>query len=173
MFAGIPELGKRGMTAFVVEKGTPGFTKGKKYDKLGMRAGTNGELIFKDCRIPAANRLGEEGQGMKICLATLDRGRIGIAAQAIGITQAVLEQSTEYSKQRVQFGIPISQNQAIAWMMADMATQLQAARLLTHEAAYLVDEGVPFSKQAAMAKVFASELAMKATTQGIQISGCY
>ena len=173
IFATIPELGKRGMTAFVVEKGTPGFTKGKKYDKLGMRAGTNAELVFEDCRIPAANRLSEEGQGMRICLATLDYGRIGMAIQAIGLTQAVLDKAIDYSKQRVQFGVPISQNQAIAWMLADIATQLEAARLLTYEAACLADQSAPFTKQAAMAKVSASELAMKAATQGIQIFGGY
>lgn len=173
VFANIPALEKRGMTAFIVEKDTPGFSKGKKFDKLGMRAATNADLIFEDCRIPAANRLGEEGKGMKICLATLDRGRIGITAQAIGITQAVLDKAVDYSKQRVQFGIPISQNQAIAWMLADIATQLEAARLLAYETAQLADAGAPFTKQAAMAKLFASELAMKAATQGIQIFGGY
>ena len=173
VFANIPELGKRGMTAFVVEDGTPGFTKGKKYDKLGMRAATNADFIFEDCRVPAENRLGDEGQGMKICLAILDHGRIGIAAQTLGITRAVLERSIEYSKQRIQFGAPISQNQAISWMLADMAAQLEAARLLTHKAAFLADQGEPFTVYAAMAKLTASELCMKATTQGIQIFGGY
>jgi len=173
VFANVPALGKKWMTAFIVEKGTPGFTTGKKYNKLGMRAATNAELFFEDCRIPVANRLGEEGQGMKLCLATLDRGRIGIAAQAIGITQAVLEKAVEYSKQRVQFGVPISQNQAIAWMLADMSAQLEAARLLNHKAACLADAGITFTKEAAMAKLLASELAMKAATDGIQIFGGY
>ncbi|MFH1383290.1 MAG: acyl-CoA dehydrogenase family protein [Chloroflexota bacterium] len=173
VFANIPALGKRGMTAFIVEKGTPGFSQGKKYDKLGMRAATNAELAFEDCRIPASNRIGEEGQGMKMCLATLDRGRIGIAAQALGITQAVLEKSVEYSKQRVQFGVPINHNQAIQWMLADMATQLEAARLLTYKAAFLADRGEPFSACAAMAKLTATELCMQAATQGIQILGGY
>jgi len=173
VFTNVPQLEKRGMTAFIVEKDTPGFSKGKKFDKLGMRAATNAELIFEDCRIPAANRLGEEGQGMRICLATLDYGRLGIAAQAIGITQAVLDKTVDYSKQRVQFGTPIGQSQAIAWMLADMATQLEAARLLAYETALLVDAGAPFTKQAAMAKVYASELAMRAATQGIQIFGGY
>ena len=173
VFANVPELGKRGMTAFIVEDGTPGFTKGKKYNKVGMRAATNCDFIFEDCRVPAENRLGEEGQGMKICLATLDRGRIGIAAQAVGITRAVLEKSIEYSKQRVQFGAPISQNQAISWMLADMATQLEMARLLTYKAAFLADQGEPFSVYAAMAKLTASELCMKASIQGIQIFGGY
>ena len=173
VFANVPELGTRGMTAFVVEAGTPGFSKGKKYDKLGMRAATNADFIFKDCRVPVENRLGEEGQGMKICLSILDYGRIGIAAQTLGITRAVLENAIEYSKQRVQFRAPISQNQAIAWMLADMATQLEAARLLTHKAAVLADRGEPFSVNVAMAKLTASELCMKAATQGIQILGGY
>ena len=173
VFANVPELGKRGMTAFIVEEGMPGFARGKKYDKLGMRAGTSAELAFQDCRVPVENRLGEEGQGMRICLATLDRGRIGIAAQAIGITRAVLEKSIEYSKQRIQFGNPICQNQAISWILADMATQLEAARLLVHKAAFLSDKGEPYSAYAAMAKLTASELCMKAAVQGIQIYGGY
>ena len=173
VFASVPELGKRGMTAFILEDGMPGFTKGKKYKKVGMRAGTNAELIFKDCRVPVENRLGEEGEGMKICLATLDRGRIGIAVQAVGIAQAVLDKSIEYSKQRVQFGAPISQNQGIGWMLADMATQLEAARLLTYKAAFLADLREPFSIYAAMAKLAASELCMQASIQGIQIHGGY
>ncbi len=173
VFANIPELGNRGMTAFIVEDGMPGFSKGKKYDKLGMRAATNADFILEDCRVPVENRLGEEGQGMRICLGILDRGRIGIAAQTVGITRAVLEKSTAYSKQRIQFGVPISQNQAISWMLADMATQLEAARLLTHKAAFLADQGEPFAVYAAMAKLLASELCMQATTQGIQIYGGY
>jgi len=173
VFANIPELGARGMTAFIVEDGTPGFSKGKKYDKLGMRAATNADFIFEDCRVPAANRLGEEGQGMRICLGILDHGRIGIAAQTLGITRAVLEKAIAYSRQRVQFGAPISQNQAISWMLADMATQLEAARLLTYKAAFLADRGEPFSVYAAMAKLSASELCMRASTQGIQIYGGY
>ncbi|MFC1966642.1 acyl-CoA dehydrogenase family protein [Chloroflexota bacterium] len=173
VFANIPELGKRGMTAFIVEDGMPGFTKGKKYDKLGMRAATNADFVFDDCRVPAGNRLGEEGQGMRICLSILDHGRIGIAAQTIGITRAVLDKSIEYSKQRIQFGVPISQNQAISWMLADMATQVEAARLLTHKAAFLADRGEPFTVYAAMAKLIASELCMSASTQGIQIHGGY
>jgi len=173
VFASIPELAPRGMTAFVVEMGMPGFTKGKKFKKLGMRTATTAELFFEDCRVPAANRVGEEGKGMRIALSTLDRGRIGIAAQAVGIAQAVLEKCTQYSKERIQFGAPISQNQAIAWKLADMATEIEAARFLYYKAAYLADKGEPFSKNAAMAKVFAAELAMKAATWGIQIFGGY
>ena len=173
VFASIPELAPRGMTAFVVEKGMPGFTKGKKFKKLGMRAATTAELFFEDCRVPATNRVGEEGKGVRIALSTLDRGRIGIAAQAVGIAQTVLEKSTQYSKERIQFGAPISKNQAIAWKLADMATEIEAARFLYYKAAYLADKGEPFSTNAAMAKVYASELAMKAATWGIQIFGGY
>jgi len=173
IFANVPELGKRGMTAFIVEMGTPGFTKGKRYDKLGMRAATNAELVFTDCRIPVANRLGEEGQGMRICLEILDHGRIGIAAQALGITRAVLDKAADYAKQRVQFGTPISQNQGIAWRLADIVTELEAARLLTYQAATLADRGARFTKEAAMAKLYATELAMRASTVGIQVFGGY
>jgi alkylation response protein AidB-like acyl-CoA dehydrogenase len=171
IFAAIPALGKRGMTAFIIEDGMKGFRKGKKYDKVGMRAATQCELIFEDCRVPTENRLGEEGQGMKVCLQTLDRGRLGIAAQALGIARAVLEESTAYARQRVQFGAPIGQHQAIAWKLAEMATDLEAARLLTYQAAYLCDRGLPFTTQAAMAKMAASELCMRAAVDGIQIFG--
>ncbi len=171
VFANIPALDKKGMTAFIVEEGTPGFKKGKKYDKLGMRAATQCRLIFKNCRVPVANRLGAEGEGMKICLSTLDRGRIGIAAQALGITRAVLEEASLYASQRVQFNGPIGQNQAIAWKLAEIATDLDAARLLTYQAAYLCDAGLPFTTQAAMAKLFATELCMRAAVDGIQIYG--
>ena len=173
VFAGIPELAPRGMTAFIVEEGMPGFAKGKKFRKLGMHAATNAELFFDNCRVPEVNRLGEEGKGMRIALSTLDSGRIGIAAQAVGIAQAVLEKCTEYSKIRVQFGAPIFKNQAISWKLADMATEIEAARFLVYNAASLADNGKPFSKNAAMAKLFASELAMKAATWGIQIFGGY
>lgn len=173
VFASIPELGKRGMTAFIVEDGITGFSKGKKYNKLGMHAATNCDFIFENCRVLTENRLGEEGQGMKIALATLDRGRLGIAAQSIGIAQAVLDRVVEYSKQRVQFGAPISENEAISWMLADMSTYLEAARLLAFKAASLADQGEPFNVYASMAKLFASELCMDASTKGIQIFGGY
>ena len=173
VFAAIPELAPRGMTAFIVEEGMPGFSRGKKFNKLGMHAATNAELFFEDCRVPAANRLGEEGKGMRIALSILDHGRIGIAAQAVGIAQAVLDKSVEYSKTRIQFGAPISKNQAISWKLADMATEIEAARFLYYKAAYLADRGERFSKNAAMAKLYASELAMKASTWGIQIFGGY
>jgi len=173
VFAGIPELMPRGMTAFIVEYGSEGFTKGEKFRKLGMHAATNCEFFFEDCRVPAANRLGEEGKGMRIGLATLDHGRIGIAAQAVGIAQAVLEKCVQYSKTRVQFGALISKNQAISWKLADMATEIEAARFLYYHAAYLADKGRSFSTNAAMAKLYASELAMRAATWGIQIFGGY
>lgn len=171
VFANIPALGKRGMTAFIVEEGMKGFTKGKKYDKVGMRASTQSELIFENCKVPVENRLGEEGQGMKICLATLDRGRIGIAAQALGITRAVLEEASQYASQRVQFDGPIGKNQAVAWKLVEIATDLEAARLLTYQAAFLCDQKQPFTTQAAMAKLFSTELAMRASINGIQIFG--
>jgi alkylation response protein AidB-like acyl-CoA dehydrogenase len=173
VFANVPELGERGMTAFIVEAGTPGYGKGKKYDKLGMRAATNADQVFEDCRIPAANRLGDEGRGMRIFLDTIDHGRIGIAAQALGIARAALERATEYAKQRKQFGAPIASFQAIGWRLADVFTELEAARLLLYQAAWLADQKQPFRTQAAMAKVYATELAMRATTLGIQIFGGY
>jgi butyryl-CoA dehydrogenase len=173
VFATIPELAPKGMTAFVVEVGMPGFSKGKKFKKLGMRAATTAELFFEDCRVPAKNLIGGEGKGVRIALSTLDRGRIGIASQAVGIARAVLGKCTEYAKTRVQFGAPIAKNQAVSWKLADMATEIEAARFLYYKAAYLADKGEPFSPNAAMAKVFASELAMKAATWGIQIFGGY
>jgi len=173
VFAAIPQLGRKGMTAFAVETGMPGYTKGKKYDKLGTRAATNADQVFEDCRVPVANRIGEEGQGWQIAMQILDHGRIGIAAEALGITQAVLDKAVEYTKKRVQFGGPISQNQGISWRLADIATELDAARMLTHRAASLADSGKPFRKEAAMAKLYASELAMRATTLGIQTFGGY
>jgi alkylation response protein AidB-like acyl-CoA dehydrogenase len=173
VFANIPELGKRGMTAFIVETGMAGYSKGKKYDKLGMRAGTNCDLVFSDCPVPVENRLGEEGQGMGICLSILDYGRIGIAAQGVGITQAVLDMASAYARERKQFGNPIGSNQGISWKLADMYTQLEAARLLTYKAAWLADRKEPFSLYAAMAKLTATELAMKSATEGVQIMGGY
>ena len=173
IFVRIPELGARGMTAFIVEDTMPGFTKGKKYDKLGMRAATNCDLVFEDCRVPAGNILGAEGQGMKICLATLDHGRVGIAAQACGVARAVLNRATEYAKTRVQFGVPIAQHQGIGFRLADMATELEAARWLTYHAAVKADAGERYTKEAAMAKLYASEMCMRAATSGIQIFGGY
>jgi butyryl-CoA dehydrogenase len=173
VFASIPELEPRGVTAFVVEVGMPGFSKGKKFKKLGMRAATTAELFFEDCRVPAANRIGEEGKGLRIALSTLDRGRIGIAAQAVGIARAVLANCIQYSKERIQYDAPIAKNQAISFRLADMATEIEAGRYLYYKAAYLADKGERFTTNAAMAKVYCSELAMKAATLGIQIFGGY
>ncbi|WP_366921694.1 acyl-CoA dehydrogenase [Metallumcola ferriviriculae] len=165
--------GHRGISAFIVEKGTPGFSFGKKEKKLGIRASTTMELVFEDCRVPKENLLGEIGQGFKIALATLDGGRIGIAAQAVGIAQGALEQAVNYSKERVQFNQPISKFQAIQFILSDMATNIEAARLLVYNAAYMKDNGQPYSTAAAMAKLFASETAMEVTTKAVQVFGGY
>ncbi|RJQ30772.1 MAG: acyl-CoA dehydrogenase [Peptococcaceae bacterium] len=165
--------GHRGTAAFIVEKGTPGFTFGKKEHKMGIRASYTYELIFENCRVPKENMLGEDGQGFKIALATLDGGRIGIGAQAVGLAQGALDQALSYSKQREQFGQPISANQGIQWMLADMATRIEASRLLVYQSASLKDNGQPYGKQSAMAKLFAAETAMWVTTQAVQIHGGY
>jgi len=166
-------LGYRGITAFIVEKGTAGFSVGKLEHKLGVRASSTAELIFTDCFVPEANRLGNEGEGFKIALETLNSTRIDIAAQALGIAQGAFDKALAYAKERQQFGQPIVNFQAIQWMLADMATQIDAARLLTYRAAYLEDKDLPFTKEAAMAKVFAPEVAMFVTTKAMQIYGGY
>lgn len=165
--------GSKGTSAFIVEKGTPGFTFGKKEHKLGIRASATYELVFENCRIPKENLLGEEGKGFKVALMTLDGGRIGIAAQALGIAQGALDEAVKYSKIREQFGKPISSFQGLQWMMADMATRIDAARLLVYRAAYLKDNRLPYSKESAMAKLYASECAMWVTTKAVQILGGY
>lgn len=165
--------GHSGISAFILEKGTPGFTFGKKEHKMGIRASSTCELVFEDCRIPVENLLGEEGQGFKIAMMTMDGGRIGIAAQALGIAQGAFDQAINYSKLREQFGKPISANQGLQWMLADMATQIEAARLLVYQAAYLKDEKQPYGKQASMAKLFAAETAMMVTTKAVQVFGGY
>lgn len=165
--------GLKGISAFIVEKGTPGFTYGKKEIKMGIRASVQRELIFENCRIPAANLLGKEGAGFKIAMSTLDGGRIGVAAQALGIAQSALEHAIKYSKERVQFGKPIASNQAIAFMIADMALKVEAARLLVYRAAYHKSHDLPYAKEAAMAKKFASDAAMEVTTNAVQIFGGY
>ena len=166
-------LRSKGIVGFVVEKGTPGFSVGKKERKLGIRASSTTELIFEDCFVPLENRLGEEGQGFRLALSIIDSSRAVIAAQALGIAQAALDASLGYAKQRQQFGQPIADFQAIQWMLVDMATAIDAARLLTYRAACLEDAGLPFVKEAAMAKLFASEMAMTVTTKAIQIHGGY
>jgi butyryl-CoA dehydrogenase len=168
-----PSRGKKGISAFVIEKGTPGLSVGKIEDKLGLRGSDTAELVLQDCHVPKENLLGVEHEGFKIALATLDGGRIGIAAQAIGIAQGCLEESLAHAKQRRQFGQPIANFQAIQWMLADMVTEIDAARLLTYRAAWLRRGGRKVTKEAAMAKVFASEVANRAAYKGIQIFGGY
>ncbi len=163
----------KGLSLFIVEKGTAGFSVGKTEHKLGIRASNTAELVFQDCRVPAINLLGAEGAGFKIGLGTLDGGRIGIAAQAVGIGRAALEAAVAYAKEREQFGKPIGTFQAIQWMIADSATELDAARLLYLRAAQVKDSGGRFSSEAAMAKLFASETASRAADRAIQIHGGY
>jgi butyryl-CoA dehydrogenase len=166
-------LKTKGISCFVVEKGMPGFSIGKVEHKLGINASGTAELVFQDLKVPAANLIGKEGEGFKIAMYTLDCGRIGIAAQAVGIARGGLEEAIKFAKDRVQFGKPISEFQAIQWMIADMATEIDAARLLTRRAAFLKDAGVPFSKESAMSKLYSSEVAMRATTKAIQVHGGY
>jgi len=163
----------KGISAFVVEKGTPGFIVGKEEDKMGLRASDTTELIFEDCRVPAENLLGVEGDGFIIAMTSLDGGRIGIASQSVGLAQACLDAAVSYAKERIQFNRPISQFQGIRWMIADMATQIEAARLLTFNAAAMKDRGEPFTAAASMAKVYASEMANRVAYTALQIHGGY
>lgn len=166
-----PSMGEKGITALVVEKGTPGFQVGKEEKKLGVHASACSELSFTDCVVPAANRLGNEGEGYKIALSTLDGGRIGIAAQAIGIAQGAFEAALDYAQQRKAFGHPIADFQAIQFMLADMATEIDAARLLARRAAWKHDSGARFTMEASIAKLFASEMATRVTHKAIQVHG--
>jgi butyryl-CoA dehydrogenase len=166
-----PSKGEKGITALIVERGTPGFKVGKEEKKLGISATACSELIFSDCAVPASNRIGNEGEGYKVALSTLDGGRIGIAAQATGIAQGAFEAALKYSQERVAFGGTISQFQAIQFMLADMATEIDAARLLNRKAAWKQDTGARFSMDAAIAKLFASEMATRVTHKAIQIHG--
>lgn len=168
-----PSKGTRGLSAFIVEKGTPGYTYGTIEDKMGVRASATSELVFENCRIPKENLLGEEGKGFKIGMATLDASRMGIAAQAVGIAQAAMEEAVKYAKEREQFGRPICKFQAIQWKLAEMATKIDAARFLVHRAAYLKDQGKPFTKESAMAKLYASKIAVEVTNDAVQIHGGY
>ncbi|HUJ30663.1 MAG TPA: acyl-CoA dehydrogenase [Candidatus Acidoferrum sp.] len=168
-----PEKGEKGITALVVEKGTPGFAVGKEEKKLGVHATACTELSFTDCEVPAENRVGQEGEGYKIALSTLDGGRIGIAAQATGIAQGAFEASLSYAHQRQAFGHPIADFQAIQFMLADMATEIDAARLLARRAAWKQDSGARFTMEASVAKLFASEMATRVTHKAIQIHGGY
>jgi butyryl-CoA dehydrogenase len=168
-----PDRGTRGMSAFIVEKDTPGFSVGEAEHKLGIRGSSTPPIYFTDCRIPREALLGEEGEGFKIAMQTLDGGRIGVSAQALGIAQAALDAAIAYAKERVQFGKPIASLQAIQWMIADMATEVDAARLLVYRAASCVDNGRPYSTEGAMAKLFASETATRVAGKAIQIHGGY
>ena len=166
-----PEKGEKGITALVVERGTRGFKVGKEEKKLGINATACTELSFADCEVPAANRIGDEGQGYKVALSTLDGGRIGIAAQAVGIAQGAFEEALKYSQQRTAFEQPIANLQAIQFMLADMATEIDAARLLARKAAWKQDSGARYSMEAAAAKLFASEMSTRVTHKAIQIHG--
>ncbi len=167
------KAGPKGISAFIVENDMKGYKVGSIFEKLGIHASQTSELIFENMEVPKNNLLGKEGEGFKIALATLDGGRIGVAAQAVGIAQAALDESIEYSKQREQFGRPIAKFQAIQWMIADMATRIEASRYLVYNAAYVKDKGERFSKEAAMAKLFASETAMETVIKAVQIHGGY
>ena len=166
-------LGSKGISAFIVESDMKGYKVGSIFEKLGINASKTSELIFENMEVPKENLLGKEGEGFKIALSTLDGGRIGIASQAVGIAQAALDESIEYSKQRQQFGRPIAKFQAIQWMIADMATKIEASRYLVYNAAYKKDIGEKISKEAAMAKLFASDTAMNSVIKAVQIHGGY
>lgn len=168
-----PESKQKGTSAFIIEKDFPGFSVGKKEKKLGIRSSPTTEIIFDECRVPKENLLGKEGEGFKIAMMTLDGGRNGIAAQAVGIAQGALDAAVDYSKERVQFGKPISAQQGIGFKLADMATGVEASRLLTYQAAWLESVGLPYGKESAMSKLFAGDTAMKVTTEAVQVFGGY
>jgi butyryl-CoA dehydrogenase len=168
-----PSQRQRGTSAFIVEADFEGFSVGKKEKKLGIRSSPTTEIVFEDCKVPKENMLGNEGDGFKIAMMTLDGGRNGIAAQAVGIAQGALDASVEYAKEREQFGKPIAANQGISFKIADMATSIEASRLLTYQAAWLESEGLPYGKESAMSKLMAGDTAMKVTTEAVQIFGGY
>ena len=163
----------KGITAFIVESDFPGFSVGKKENKLGIRSSPTTEIIFEDCIVPVENVLGNVGEGFKIAMMTLDGGRNGIAAQAVGIAQGALDAATNYAKERVQFGKPISAQQGVGFKLADMATSIEASRLLTYQAAWLESVGLPYGKESAMSKLLAGDTAMKVTTEAVQVFGGY
>lgn len=163
----------KGISCFIIEKSTPGFSFGKKEKKLGIRSSPTLELIFENCRVPHANLLGEEGQGFKVAMKTLDAGRIGVASQALGIAQGALDATISYVAEREQFNKPLTAFQGVQFQLADMATQIEAARLLVYSAAYRASNGLSYSQESAMAKLFASETAMRVTTQAVQLHGGY
>jgi alkylation response protein AidB-like acyl-CoA dehydrogenase len=168
-----PSKGYKGITSFLVERSYPGFSLGKKEDKLGIRASSTCELIFEGCRVPKQNVLGEPGKGYRIAIETLNEGRIGIGAQMAGLAEGAFELAVKYSQERQQFGKPIAEFQAVQFELAEMATQIEAARLLTYNAARLRDVGSPFVQQAAMAKLFASRAAERVASKAIEIHGGY
>ena len=168
-----PEKGNRGLSAFIVEKGTPGLAVGAREDKMGLRASNTVELIFEDCRLPQANLIGRPGLGFKVAMSALDSGRIGIASQALGIARACLDEALRYARERRQFGRPIGSFQAIQWMIADMATDIEAAHLLGLSAARKKERGLPFTREASMAKLFSSEAANRGAYLALQIHGGY
>lgn len=172
IFANVaPDRGSKGITAFVVERGTPGLEIGTNDAKMGLHGSTTAHLFFSNMRVPLANRVGEEGHGFRIALATLDTGRLGLAAHSVGIAQRLLEASTQYAKSRVQFGKPISANQAIQWMLADAATEIHAARLMVYDAAARADRGERITQRAAMTKLFATEMLGRVADAAVQIHG--
>lgn len=168
-----PEKKHKGITAFILEKGMEGFSFGKKEKKLGIRSSPTLEIIFDQVRVPVENRLGEEGEGFKIAMMTLDGGRNGISAQAVGIAQGALDHALAYAKERKQFGKPIAQQQGLQFMLANMATKVEAARLLTYQAAWLESSGLPYGKESAMSKLYAGDIAMEVTTDAVQVFGGY
>ncbi|MBU8755434.1 acyl-CoA dehydrogenase [Priestia megaterium] len=172
VFARIDPNEKR-TSAFIIEKDMQGFSVGKKEKKLGIRSSPTTEIIFEDCRVPKENLLGNEGEGFKVAMMTLDGGRNGIAAQAVGIAQGALDAAVAYAKERQQFGKPIISQQGIAFKLADMATSIEAARLLTYQAAWLESQGLPYGKESAMSKLYAGDTAMKVTTEAVQVFGGY
>ncbi|MBU0695605.1 MAG: acyl-CoA dehydrogenase family protein [Bacteroidetes bacterium] len=168
-----PEKGHKGINALIIEKGMEGFTVGLKENKLGIRGSDTHSLMFSDVKVPKANRIGKDGFGFKFAMKTLEGGRIGIAAQALGIASGAFELATQYAKERKTFGKPISEHQSIAFKLADMATEIEAARLMVLKAAWLKDQGLPYAQASSMAKLFASEVAMKTTVEAVQIHGGY
>jgi len=168
-----PEAGYHGITAFLVERDTTGFTVGKKEDKLGIRASSTCELILEDCRVPRANVLGEAGNGYKVAIETLNEGRIGISAQMLGVARGALENAVGYARERKQFGKPIAEFQAIQFQLARLATEVEAARLMTYNAARRKDAGLPFLKEAAMAKYFCAQVAERVTSECVEVYGGY
>jgi butyryl-CoA dehydrogenase len=168
-----PQAGTRGISSFLVEKGTPGFLPGKNEPKMGLKGSVTSALLLENCRVPVENLLGGQGEGFKQMLITLDGGRVSIGAMALGLAQAAFEEAVRYAKERVQFGQPIARFQAIQWMLADIATEIDAARLMVYRAAAMKDAGVRFTKEAAMAKLYASEVAERAAFKALQIHGGY